>query len=208
MAAAVKRLGFSALRSTRRSIPQRKVQQLTTPFRSFTTTTSHRDDRDDRDDDEDDRPSKSSRSPQPSKPTTFAESLHPDDSIFYDSLSPEDRQEFQRNARELEEHMTSPRVESDLSAEVSLAAHEAIQELYEPEVPEPKPKPGFLSMGELDEFEQEEDPVWKNDDITSLAHGELEQHRELRTYARIAAWEMPLLSSTSSLSNLNSHYPH
>lgn len=91
--------------------------------------------------------------------------------------------------------MTSSQVESDLSAEASLAAHEISQELYEPEEQEAKPKPGFLSMGELDEFEQEEDPVWKNDDITSLAHGELEQHRELRAYARIAAWEMPLLSS-------------
>lgn len=41
--------------------------------------------------------------------------------------------------------------------------------------------------GEEDEFEE--------DDISSLGHGELEQHREMRDYARIAAWEMPLLSS-------------
>lgn len=184
MATAVKRLGFSALRCTYRSIPQRRTQPLLTPFRSFTTAIGYRDEAQD-------PPSR------PPPPTTFAASLHPDDRVFYDSLSPEDRQEFERNARSLEEHMTSSRVESDLSAEVSHAAHTAANELYEPEYQEPKPKPGFLSMGEVDEFEQEEDPVWNNDDITSLAHGELEQHRELRDYARIAAWEMPLLSSTS-----------
>ena len=32
-------------------------------------------------------------------------------------------------------------------------------------------------------------------DISSLAHRELEQHRELREIVRLAAWEMPLLSS-------------
>ncbi|KAI4122005.1 MAG: hypothetical protein LQ347_006664, partial [Umbilicaria vellea] len=195
MATAVKRLGFSSLRCTYRSIPQRRTQPPIWPLRSFTSTISHRDDDDDDyDDDDEDRPSKHSRPSEPSKPITFAASLHPDDRLFYDSLSHEDRQEYERNARELEVHMTSSPVESVLSAEVSLAAQEVAQELYEPEVQEPKPKPGFLSLGEVDEFEQEEDPVWKNDDITSLAHGELEQHRELRTYARIAAWEMPLLS--------------
>lgn len=34
------------------------------------------------------------------------------------------------------------------------------------------------------------------DDITSMAHGKLDEVREYRHYARIAAWEMPLLSST------------
>lgn len=40
-----------------------------------------------------------------------------------------------------------------------------------------------------DEFEE--------DDILSMAHGKLEEHRELREYARLAIWEMPLLSSKS-----------
>ena len=196
MATAVKRLGFSALRCTCRTIPPRRIQPLITPLRSFTTTIGYRDEAEE-------RPSR------PSPPTTFTASLHPDDRIFYDSLSLQDRQEFERNARELEDHMTSSRVESDLSAAVSNAAYTAANELYEPEYQEPRPKPGFLSMGELDEFEQAEDPVWENDDITSLAHGELEQHRELRDYARIAAWEMPLLSSAYSnqLQPQNTRHP-
>ncbi|KAK1762407.1 37S ribosomal protein S24, mitochondrial [Phialemonium atrogriseum] len=35
---------------------------------------------------------------------------------------------------------------------------------------------------------------FEEDDILSMGHGKLEEHRELREYARIAIWEMPLLS--------------
>ncbi|KAI1875681.1 uncharacterized protein JN550_001967 [Neoarthrinium moseri] len=52
--------------------------------------------------------------------------------------------------------------------------------------------------------EEEEDPdmitedidddEFGEDDIMSMAHGKLEEHREFREYARIAAWQMPLLS--------------
>lgn len=41
-----------------------------------------------------------------------------------------------------------------------------------------------------DEFEE--------DDILSVGHAKLEEHREAREYARIAVWEMPLLSSKES----------
>jgi len=46
------------------------------------------------------------------------------------------------------------------------------------------------------DFGEEEDEFkpWEFDDISSTAHAELEQHREARHYARIAAYEMPRLS--------------
>jgi small subunit ribosomal protein S35 len=47
--------------------------------------------------------------------------------------------------------------------------------------------PESFTEGVSDEF--------KEDDITSMAHGKLDEIREYRHYARIAAWEMPLLSS-------------
>lgn len=53
-------------------------------------------------------------------------------------------------------------------------------------------KIGFWGEGE-EELGPDED--YYGDDITSLGHGELEQHRELREYARLIAWELPLLSS-------------
>jgi small subunit ribosomal protein S35 len=58
-----------------------------------------------------------------------------------------------------------------------------------------KPKPGALNMGVEPSEYPEEDPEFGEDDITSMAHGQLEQHREYRHYARLAAWEMPLLTS-------------
>lgn len=58
-----------------------------------------------------------------------------------------------------------------------------------------KPKETFLNMGESDPFEEDGFMEDEEDDISSIAHGELEQHREWRHYARLAAWEMPMLSS-------------
>jgi len=70
---------------------------------------------------------------------------------------------------------------------------------------EPRVKFGLMAQGEDNPLEEGEDDLYKGDDMTSLAHGDLEQHREIRHYARIAAWEMPLLTSeclsTSSLTS-------
>ncbi|OCL07135.1 hypothetical protein AOQ84DRAFT_295677 [Glonium stellatum] len=56
---------------------------------------------------------------------------------------------------------------------------------------EERGKIGFFGEGE-EELGPDDD--YYGDDITALGHGELEQHRELREYARLAAWELPLLS--------------
>lgn len=60
----------------------------------------------------------------------------------------------------------------------------------------PKYKPGFQNMSEdeLGGLMTLPDEEFGEDDITSLAHGQLDEHRERREYLRIAAWEMPLLS--------------
>jgi small subunit ribosomal protein S35 len=58
--------------------------------------------------------------------------------------------------------------------------------------PEPRIDKDFWDSGE-DEHLGDED--YFGDDISALGHGELEQHRELREYARLAVWELPLLSS-------------
>ena len=56
-------------------------------------------------------------------------------------------------------------------------------------------QPGFWSMGEeSDDLGGDED--FEGNDLTATGHAELDAHRELREFARIAAWEMPLLSST------------
>lgn len=58
------------------------------------------------------------------------------------------------------------------------------------EIQKPKGRPGFWAEGEEDLGPDED---YYGDDITSHGHGELEQHRELRHYARLIAWELPLL---------------
>lgn len=50
---------------------------------------------------------------------------------------------------------------------------------------------GYI-FGEVQEESDLED--FEFDDLTSLGHSNLEMHREARQYARIAAYEMPLLS--------------
>lgn len=60
---------------------------------------------------------------------------------------------------------------------------------------EPKLVPGFFAMGEEGE-DPGDDPEFDADDISSLAHAELEQLREQREYARVMAWDMPLLFRT------------
>lgn len=97
--------------------------------------------------------------------------------------------------KKLHEHMTSPEVESKLQASVAQAISQVAIEAPRAEVNIPAIKRGFMAMGEADEQNTGEDDKFKGDDITSIAHADLEQHREIREYARIAAWEMPLLSS-------------
>lgn len=92
--------------------------------------------------------------------------------------------------------MTSPEVESELQGMVSQAVYETSAEVPPDTSVVQRIKPGLFAMGEAEEQDSGEDEEFEGDDITSLGHGELEQHREIRHYARIAAWEMPLLSST------------
>jgi small subunit ribosomal protein S35 len=54
---------------------------------------------------------------------------------------------------------------------------------------------GFWAEGE-ESMGPDED--YYGDDLTSHGHGELKQHRMLREYNRLVAWEMPLLGRTSS----------
>lgn len=79
-----------------------------------------------------------------------------------------------------------------------ISEHEAADLLDERNLErEPRWAEGFFAIDEERE-DPGEDPEFENDDITSIAHGELEQHREMREFARIMAWDMPLLYSTIS----------
>ncbi|CAD6567037.1 MAG: 28S ribosomal protein S35, mitochondrial [Alectoria sarmentosa] len=187
MAAVANRLGSTALRYTSRIPARRKALPLNGPNRNFHTTPFHRR----REDSEDSSPSKKPER----QPFKFSLSdLDRDERSTYNSLSPEEREQWRKEAQQMHDYMTSPGVESELQGEVSQAAYETSQAVPDTEAVIKRIKPGLFSMGEAEEQDSGEDGEFEGDDITSLGHGELEQHREMRHYARIAAWEMPLLS--------------
>ncbi|KAL8854083.1 MAG: hypothetical protein Q9221_001206 [Calogaya cf. arnoldii] len=131
----------------------------------------------------------------PKEPYSFDyDQLVPEEQNHYDLLSPEEKQKFQDVERAAYEHLTSPKIESELQGMVSQAVYDIGREAPREHSVLPLITPGLMAMGEIDEQDSGEDEDFEGDDITSVAHGELEQHREIREYARIAAWEMPMLS--------------
>ena len=179
MASTLNRLSVTALRSTYRIRPRRPHRTIFAPISSFHTTSILGND---------------------FKSSPAYTVLDADDRSQYDLLSPEERTEFEREAQLLHDHFNSPAIDSKMSNVASDAAHELELESPPPAVipQQERFRPGLIAMGEDEEQDIGEDGTFEGDDISSIAHGELEQHREIREYARIAAWEMPLLSSTFS----------
>ena len=65
---------------------------------------------------------------------------------------------------------------------------------------EPRPLKDSFWFDEEDDDSMTHDIVGEDfdeDDIPTVAHGKLDELRERRHYARIVAWEMPMLSSMS-----------
>ena len=123
---------------------------------------------------------------------------------IYRNLDPDEQAKWREESDPSQDEKLSqithmePSLTSKMTSEGSLAANEALAAM--PEFPEQPFRPentrGFLA--ELEEDDQDDigdDPEFRGDDITSEAHGELEQHRELREYARLIVWELPLLHS-------------
>lgn len=198
MATPVNRLGCFALRYSSRIPLRRRHIPSIARFRNLHTTSTRRVDvREDEDAHKDAHKDalKDALKDAPKEYVFELSSLSPAERNMYDYLSPEEKLEYEKDSRKFHEHMNSPSVQSELTAEASTAAFEVSQEIDPEDFRFPKIKTGLMAMGEEDEQGSGEDEEFQGDDITSLAHGELEQHREMREYARIAAWEMPLLSS-------------
>lgn len=92
------------------------------------------------------------------------------------------------NSLEVDESMKNDQEEIDAMVKFIRQQPKAIRE---PFWDDEEPDPDLITMDDSDEFEE--------NDMTDIAHAKLEEHREQREYARVAIWEMPLLSSESSL---------
>ena len=125
---------------------------------------------------------------------------HPDP---FDGKGPKTDEEIQAFLENPPEELRGDieRMQAELQKLESELAREFEDEMGDP-LEEPlgrRERPGLLAMGDDDEMEMGDDELDEGDDMTSLGHGDLERHREMRDYARLIAWDMPLLSSMSSL---------
>ena len=198
MPSTLHRLSFKALRFSYRTPGRRKGVPLASHVRQFHRTPQYQARRKPEEDEGEDAEEDVSPSRSPtgtlSGPFKFSiEALAPEEQALYKSLPPDQQKEFRLEAQMLHDYYTQPAVAQKMTGDVSKAAGEPLMPFEAP--PRPRFKPGLMAMGEDEQEFIGEDPEFEGDDITALGHGELEQHRELREYARIAVWEMPLLHS-------------
>jgi hypothetical protein len=125
------------------------------------------------------------------------EKLSIEEKAAYDLMSPEERAELEVEWDAAVKELNDP--DGGMSKEIDNSMLELERdERDNPEPPdvEEKVQLGFWGEDEEDELAQVEDGDEGSDNvITSMAEAELELHREMRHYARIAAWDMPLLAS-------------
>lgn len=135
----------------------------------------------------------------PRSPITLAD-LGPEERADYDMLSKADQEEFLALQNHYEAMFESAEAESALDSAVDDVDRQVEKETELLDFPDMVTKPsnsGFWT-DEEDEFGQyDEEPAWDDSAITSVAHSELEVHREIREYTRVIAWDMPLLNRTS-----------
>lgn len=116
---------------------------------------------------------------------------------MYDMLSPEERAAFDAENQRIVADFNDLEKRAAAFAEIQKSVDQIDkQEDIRFEDIRPKTK-GFWAEDDGDEMAQVEDgdEDIQDNEITSMAHAELEMHREMREYARIAAWDMPMLSS-------------
>ncbi|KAI5292800.1 28S ribosomal protein S35, mitochondrial [Ascosphaera acerosa] len=138
-----------------------------------------------------------SHKPGLSVPAFSPDILTPKELEEYNTLTPEQRKEFAANMDKALDVLRSSDETSEALAAMERDLFELEREVdYPTSLPRARPE-GFWAEDEEDEFARaakDGDDHFNDDDITTMAHTELDAHRDVRHYARIAAWEMPLLS--------------
>ncbi|KAI9806764.1 MAG: hypothetical protein M1825_006221 [Sarcosagium campestre] len=193
MATILRRLAVAAPQCPRRIRQNHYVWASHIQHRAFTSSPHNRDD----------NPSKSVTVEPRISGAQFKRKLDPESRDQYESLSADEKLEFQKEWEQLEAQFDSPEDQSRLNAMFTGALRKLENKGYEePEAiinreekdDDEIEEPGYLAIEEDDEREIGADPEFAHDDLTTLGHAELDQAREMRHYARIIAWEMPLLS--------------
>ncbi|KAJ6014533.1 hypothetical protein N7540_009124 [Penicillium herquei] len=132
----------------------------------------------------------------PPMPEYSPEQLNPEQRSMYDMLSPAERAAFDAENKRLvaDYNDISKRTAAFAELEKKVNQIDKAEDIRFEDVR--NTSRGFWAEDEDDEFAMVEDgdEEVNDDEITSMAHAEMEFHREMREYARIAAWDMPMLS--------------
>ncbi|KAI9039913.1 mitochondrial 37S ribosomal protein mS35 [Aspergillus affinis] len=179
MALAARSMGRSALSLTRRG-------PIAIPIRSFSATPSTSRAR---------TSSPSTLDDMPTMPDYSPDLLSKEEKSMYDMLSPEERVQFDAENRRMVAEFNDPEKRAnalaDLNREVANLERGGLrfEDIREK-------RPGFWAEEEDDEFGlvEDADDEFREDEMTSMAHAEVELHRDIREWTRIAAWDMPFLS--------------
>lgn len=134
-------------------------------------------------------------------PEYSPDQLSKEERKMYDMMAPEDRKQFDDENRRMVEDYNDPQKRAAMFAEMDQLANQVEREEPMRFHDEPVKRRGFWAEDETDEFTlvEDSDEVFGDDEMTSMAHAEVEMHREVRDYMRIAAWDMPHLSSRALL---------
>ncbi|KAF4768611.1 hypothetical protein N7455_012387 [Penicillium solitum] len=133
----------------------------------------------------------------PPMPEYSVDLLTKEQRSMYDMMSPEDRAAFDEENTRMVAEFNNPQKRAAAFEEIEQAVLQIDKEedlRFEDIRPR---RPGFWAEDEPDELVntlEDGDEEINDDEITSLAHAEMELHREMREYARITAWDMPMLS--------------
>lgn len=133
----------------------------------------------------------------PPVPEYSVDLLSPEQRSMYDLMSPDERAAFDQENRRMVAEFNDPvqRAAAFKDLEKRVQQIDKEEDLRFEDL---RPRqPGFWAEDEPDEMAQVEDgdEDVADDELTSMAHTEVELHREMREYARITAWDMPMLSS-------------
>ncbi|CAI7660001.1 unnamed protein product [Penicillium viridicatum] len=133
----------------------------------------------------------------PPMPEYSVDLLTKEQRSMYDMMSPEDRAAFDEENTRMVAEFNNPQKRAAAFEEIEQTVLQIDKEedlRFEDIRPR---RPGFWAEDEPDELVntlEDGDEEINDDEITSLAHAEMELHREMREYARITAWDMPMLS--------------
>ena len=147
----------------------------------------------------------------PANPMT-PDDLDPEERTEYETLSQPDRENYLGLRNHYVAMFEQPDDDSaTIDREVQKLDREIEKEApLEFETTTNKLKPGevgFWAEDEDDELGRYEDADddWDESMINAVAESELELHREIREYTRVAAWDMPLLSSMLHRTGINGY---